>query len=460
MCRNIERLYTNFNIIVRYNKPITAKQLGQALQLVIDKNPVLTLNCFQTDDRKPSEANYHNFIVRPIENIKFLDVVEFVNDSFDEAFLERVTEVSFPVNCHRPLWKFMVIQQPDGNQYICGIFDHIFYDGNSGMYLHKQLEQALSDNDKEIYLKEETSSTGFDLDHDLFIYDQSFGPMLAPITKQIPFFAPTFLTLVKYYTGPIFGLFRPLLTFLSQLFKPISKPSYYHIGINKEMGDIKTRFKIAKFTPNEVSIMTKYCKVNGLKLTLYLHILALKSLQTTVNPRTHPGQKIGTRSLCPINGRRYANSTNFIHGSALGRYLAELPYLKGPLVKYMKNLYANLQKEITSGNDIKNSRILEYIDILDGFKKKVTAHSGRTIVVTNLGKFPKLTGPYQVQEIYFSGNIGYMHTFNFSCVTGESGLTVTLGYLPDFDEYGKDMMELAIKEFHDSAIEEAIENKV
>lgn len=89
MCRNYEKLYTNFNVTVKYNKPITPGILSNALKTMIHDNPVMTLNCFQTDQIEPSTVNYRNQVIRPLEKIRFRDVAEFVDiDTFDESILE------------------------------------------------------------------------------------------------------------------------------------------------------------------------------------------------------------------------------------------------------------------------------------------------------------------------------------------------------------------------------------
>lgn len=465
MCRNYEKLYTNFNITVKYNKPITPGILSNALKTMIHDNPVMTLNCFQTDQIEPSTVNYRNQVIRPLEKSRFRDVAEFVDiNTFDESILEQLSDETFPMNCDKPLWKIKVFQQADGQQYISMIYEHIFFDGNSGIRFQKEIAKAL----------DESQESEQELIEDLIDYEKDMksnpGPVHLPVTEQVKLFKPTFFTFLRYHvTEPVLQFFRPLLAYIRQLLPNswFKKPTFgvsklYHVDLNNQLGDCKTKFKIARFTTEEVKKMITFCKANDLKLTLYLHIIALNALQSTVFSKTHPNEQIGTRSVCAIDGRTYrTEGSGFIHGSIVARLVTDFPYFEGSLLKYMKYQYQLLQTELETTRDIKTNRISEYCNILDSFKNKVTAEGGRTIVITNLGKLPKFGGKYEVNDIYYSGNLGYMHTFNFSFVSCDTGLNVVLGYLPGFEEYfvnDKPIMDVAVQMFHDSAINLATED--
>ncbi|CAH2353226.1 hypothetical protein CLIB1423_10S00122 [[Candida] railenensis] len=461
--------YTNFNVSARYNRPISRINLSNALHNLIKKYPCFAVSFFRVND-KDLEQDGNNFLMKPLQSVKFDDVATFRKISkFDETTLEYLDQFVIKQDIENsPLWRVIVLEVEDtGKQYVTFYCDHTIFDGNCGGIFHDKLLLALHEvesyqSELQFVEKLHTLDDSFEVpqvnEAGFALYNSSVSFALYEIISRL--FVPTW---AKNYFSSIYQKWYPDKFYIDGSVNPM----YRYKPTRKST---PTKFKLLNFTPAEVRGMLSRCKQNGLTLTPYVIVVALQCLQETIMKRT--SQEIATSSnsvpiehssetVIDINNRRFlpeAHSDEF--GLIVSPMEISLPPFKKfsklddliPTMEYVGNVMKN---KIEANYGSKIIGLLKYIKVGDYLEDKLDQLSARsTLDVSNLGNKSYNHGSWEAEELIFSQSQGVETHFGISLVsTSKSGLNIVFGYLEEYTEF-QDEIELFIKLFKQRLLNE------
>lgn len=462
--------YTNFNVSARYSRSVLRVNLSNALRSLVKKYPCFAVSFFRVND-KDIEEDGKNFVMKPLQLIKFDDVVSFHKISkFDETTLEYLDQFVVKVDKENsPLWRVIVLEEEDtGKQYVTFYCDHAIFDGTSGGLFHDKLLFALNEveqNQSELQFVENlhTLDDSFEIpqvnEAGLALYSSSVLFALYEIANKL--FVPGW---IKNFISSIYQSWYP-----NKYYVDVSKNPMYRYKPTRK--STPTKFKLLSFTPVEVRGMLSRCKQNGLTLTPYVIVIALQCLQETIMKRT--SQEIAkssktapiehsSESVIAINNRRFipeAHSDEF--GLMVSPVEVTLPPFKqfnklDDLFPVMEHLGNALKSGIESNYGSKLVGLLKYIKVGDFLKNKLDQLSSRqTLDVSNLGNKSYIYGSWEAEEFVFSQSQGVGTHFGISLIsTLKLGLNIAFGYLEEYAEF-PDEIELFIKLYKQRLLNDA-----
>ncbi|CAH2353379.1 hypothetical protein CLIB1423_10S03664 [[Candida] railenensis] len=461
--------YTNFNVSARYSRSISRVNLSNALRNLVKKYPCFAVSFFRVND-KDLEEDGKNFVMKPLQQVKFDDVVAFHKISkFDETTLEYIDQFVVKVGIENsPLWRIIVMEEEEtGRQYLTFYCDHAIFDGTSGGLFHDKLLLELNEvesNQSELQFAENlhTLDDSFEIPHvneaGLALYDSSVSFALYETASRL--LVPGW---IKNYISSIYQNWYP-----SKYYVDVSKNPMYRYKPTRK--STPTKFKLLKFSPAEVRGMLSRCKQNGLTLTPYVIVIALQCLQETIMKGT--SQEVATSSesapiehssetIIAINNRRFLPEA---HAEEFGLMVSPVEVALPPFQKFDKldDLFptmAHVGKVMTSGIEAnygsKIVGLLKYVKVGDFLKEKLDQSSSRqTLDVSNLGNKSYIHGSWEAEEFIFSQSQGVGTHFGISLVsTSKSGLNIVFGYLEEYAKF-QDETESFIKLYRQRLLDE------
>lgn len=423
--RNTYSYYTNFNITVKLDKPITPALLSNALRGLIDKNPWYVINFFKDDEDTYKYMNGFNYHLRYIHEIKFEDVVEFHNiDVFDGSTMSKMNDYKLPMNSGtHGLWHIHVYTDRKGDQYILTMFDHSMYDGGSGVVFQQELVEELG-NAKDVKIDV------------LYKYDVNLPPIQGAAQSFTDIYQPTFQHKITYFITKYFP--QCLINMYNRLFMPKPKAN---LGINPlfsnpnhdwKKNNMKTNLVNINFTASETQEILKYCRSQGITMTPYLNVLMLQCLQETV--LYNPEVQYSTESFIAFQGRRYANlPRDCLKGVWVSAQILVLPPITNAL-QTMKYVYQEMQNNLKSRYSFGQFGLIRYFDNLKYLETSAIVPAKKTLTVSNLGKLQDTNGDYNIVDAYFGLSVGSNYNIVLNMIsTSKGGMNVTVGYYPEFD---------------------------
>ena len=426
--RNTHGFYTNFNITVRLNRHFGHSHLGSAIRELLKSNLWYCLNFFRDPKYGIGYFNGNDYHVSYVDKIMLEDVVSYRSvDAFDPSFLSEINDIVLPMNSLLlPLWRLIVFEQPDGAQYLCGVFDHSMFDGGSGLMFLEQLVHHLSVS-RDIEPKT------------LFQYDTSLPPV--PVARQsvTNLYTPSISQVLSWY----FHKFAPslLLKWASKLVswwnknkeKPLVYPVYSNPTHNWEENNLKTSITNINFTPLQISRILRYCRHHNITITPFFNVTMLQCLDKTLFKSD--STKYSTTSYIAFQGRRYFPklAQDLLTGvwvSALG---ITLPPITNPL-ETTKYVYGEMQKNLASRKTFKTwgmNRFFNYRQFFLGNPDSPKI----SLTVSNLGRVNASDDRFAIVDAYFGSCVGTNYNVILNIIsTAEGGLNATIGYFPGFDD--------------------------
>ncbi|ODV77156.1 uncharacterized protein CANTADRAFT_28131, partial [Suhomyces tanzawaensis NRRL Y-17324] len=432
LCRNVESLYPNFNVIAKFNVAFNPSQLSNALTRILRQRIWLTYNFYKLSEEDDSVTGYTDWELRTVLKIRFDDVVSFERvEVFNKEIFNRVSRLYVPVNVENlPLWRIKVFELPTGEQYLCIYFDHILYDGLSGVQLHKEICEELSQ-----LTDEKQVEYIFDLERDY----EYLPPYPDPPIENNKVYKPAVTELLVAKFTQLFPRVTKTFEYLSMLLSDMkpncAKNPVFKTGKAVPVPDSK--FAIANLSSSQLEKVLHYCRSQGLTLTPYVQAIAMECLEEIVFPHYATGHKFSTETAIAIDVRRYLPAQlEFNFGCNATVQYFHLPPLSGCTQKFMRYVQAALHKTIEKRKlgVIHALGIIRYLSYEQFYPivKKAVRH---TLLISNVGKVKQPESTYQIQDIYFSQCIGlryYMTVCMISC--SEGGLNAVVSYLPEFDD--------------------------
>ncbi|KAI5953515.1 hypothetical protein KGF54_002887 [Candida jiufengensis] len=426
ICRGSEKFYSNFNISVKYDQPITKNQLSAALRSLILKNSWFIHNFFKVDEKDSKVENYNNWKLKYLEQIKFRDVVTTQNiQKFNESTLEYLNGLTLNHNTKETLWKIILFKEDSGDQWLTVYVDHSMFDGLSLVQFHKDLAKEISlvGNPKEVV------ETLFDLEKDLEHLPSK--PMVASEVATDLYY-PTYTKVWNHYLSKYVPGYA---TVSNWLYPANTNPPLFH-SPSPVKKDLTTKYKLLKFSPEQMSKMIKFCKTERVTFTAYMDVMFIKALQNSIFKDYDPTQQFSTHSFIAINGRRYYGEDirNFKFGTMVtGIHIKTPPVINE--IDAMKHLNVELNKEIKSRSYFKDIGMMKYVNLFNYFQSKIGAiNTSSTFGISNLGKVATNKDvPIQFKDIVFSANAGVMYGLVLNTITLPNGeMNMVISYIPNY----------------------------
>ncbi|KAG5421499.1 hypothetical protein I9W82_000590 [Candida metapsilosis] len=432
ICRGTGKFYSNFNITVKYDKPITKSHLSIALRGLILQNSWFAQNFFKIANTDNEENNFHNWKVRVLDRIVFDDVVTYETiDKFDESTLEYLNEQTLPMNVQLPLWRIIVFEEKSsGDQLLSVYVDHSQYDGLSAVQFQKDLSKQLAGSVDDAEVKETLFDYVSDFDH--------LPSKLIPASEVVTdLYFPNYTRILNHYLGQYLPFYSKLSNWIYssddklpffQNPKPVTK-------------NLTTKYKIMKFDSAKVDAITKFCRSKGITLTGYFDVYFIKALQETIFKAIDPQTQFKTNSYVAINGRRYYDDDikNFKYGTMVcGNPVILPPINDDSVLTAMSDFHTQLQNDIKTKYGFKTIGMLQYANLSKFFNDKIGKIGGGrpTITISNLGKVADSNDTYRFKDMYFGANAGVLYNFVLNMTTVSSNeVTAVIGYLPEFESY-------------------------
>lgn len=469
ICRNVNRYYTNFNLVVKLNGEVTKPLLSHALKRMIDNHPWFLHNFYRIGSLKDDEINNgRNFEVKIVNVIRFEDVVEFkdIDGEMDANILEEVNLVTCPMNePELPLWRIRVYESKNHGQFICLCCDHSLFDAVAGLEFQKELVQTLEACEDEVSGTLKTLKVLFDKKD----IDPGHPDIEDAREKMLDLFQVPYSATLKSYLNNI-PFWKSASSYLSNYFTTNNR-----VDLNKNLifrynpttaNDIKAKYKILSFTTEELKNMLEFCKQKEITLTPYINILALQCLQETVfeEVKDDETEAFSTTSLVAVNGRRYYDLPNFLYGAlagSLGLTFGPMPAAQNKILTtdYMLEASYKLKKCVETRECFAERGLLKDLDYWKYFSSKLGTGGKSSLVVSNLGVVKdKPNSKWKIEDLWFGLNTGIMYQFVVNITSTErSGLKVVFCYTPDFDDLINDEGTKVIDNFIDVLAKRLVE---
>lgn len=415
--------YTNFIIAVQLNKIITPSILSNSLRQLILNNPTLALTLNFKDDSRQSG------IIKPVDLILFDDVVEFstINNPINEHELKRFNQVICQVGINKPLWRVKVYQYKD-IQYITVICEHTLFDGNSGVYFHKDLIEILDKN----LNHDNCINVLFDVNNDSHIFDEN--PPLSAL-QLIDLYNVPFLTLLKIIwiqkLCPKWLLTYWRTYFNKDLPNLIENPVFKYKPTKKI---IDCNHKLINLSSAEVTTLFTNLKRNNFTFTPVISALSCQTFTDIIAPIATPGVKWSTSVQVLVNGRRFYPGLQkqlkyTICVSAVEVILG--PITRSNLTKSIDYVKQQVQQDIETKFSFKLMGALKYANPATLLDSLVGTYSRPTIELSNLGNQIIKTENLEVENIWFSQDLGASAQIGYSIISTKGGMNIVLGVVPE-----------------------------
>ncbi|KAI5969221.1 hypothetical protein CANMA_001774 [Candida margitis] len=404
LCRVDNKYYPNFNVTVKYASSINPTVLAHAVHNIIVKNPLLACNYFRTTDDE-DHNDYRNYSVRPVD-IKFDDLISvqsvpeetYINDQF----FAELNKIHFELNKAKPLWK-VILNGP----YVTIVCSHIYFDGNSGCFFHKDLLGEL----KEL---------------------ESIEDSLVPLDFIVKAVEITAVPAPVDSTSSLYSL--PIWQTVKNVFKLAVAPSWFKP---------QTKFPLFKTAPIVVDQITHFKVIHIDPTTLKSILTHVKSLNTTLTPwliaitfnsfsKVHPNNSFD--ATIPLNGRRYSPADKYQVVVAECTVTLDPPF---EIESTSSTISTQLTDELESRDPFNRVALLKLVNVGNYAGQRIGTHSRHTMEISNVGKLP-------VPQCWFSQGCGFSAHLQMNVASGEDGMDIVFAYV---DEVEKDFDEFMIN-FH------------
>lgn len=447
-CRNRNDLYNNFHITAKYNNKITEELLSNALEVLLRKHSVFTLTIAKMD-QEASHPVADDLRFTPVDSLQYCDVVEVVDQPFDESQLAPINEKTIVTYYPTVTWKVILYS----NNYLTFYNNHIQFDGESAVCFHREMVEIFDSLKGPLEFK----STIFEYRHDTFImppkvtdvldlYDSNvFLKSMYIIRELIPLYLKNFY---NYYFSPGFPNYA-------------QHPFYSKIVARTP----KTLFKTISIDSATQKRFLGVLKQHGVTFTPFLDILINYCMNQTI---LHEDTKqYSTNSLIVISGRRmYPQlSEKLKFQTCVTSCVLSIPPVNKfdlqAMVLLAKLHNKEIQHTLTTKAQFKVAGALTMVDPYTILQTDVKIKDQDMLFeISNLG-FQKIeTGDWKIEDMVFSQTVGGSLCFGFSTCSTPYGMNITLGYHEEFREYPVeefvDMLELVIKEIGNSVPNSAV----
>ena len=444
LVRGVLEFYTNFNVVGRYNRRVLRDNLSNALGHMIAHTPSLVANFFRTsgDDLK---ADGHNFELRVLDRIAFDDVVSFqtLEQPFGETTLEWLDTLVLKFDVLQPLWKLIVLDLPDGRQYVAVYFEHTLFDGTSGFLFHRDLVAALDCVEPHPQFRQT-------------LFAKTADSVVPPLNAQaLQLYTPSTLFLLKTVVSKLL-VPQWVLKQLSNIVAPYYGPLYVNTLKTPPFTYLPARrgtptyFKLVNIDLATATRVLQQCKRLGFTVTPFLLVVVLASLQEVVFRRCGRGQCL-SETIIAVNNRRYLDSAAageyglIVSGSSVS--LPPLPESATvrDMLPYVIEARDKLQRDLALNECSQQVGCLHYVSALKFLLQKLNQLGSRaTVDYSNAGVKRLAAGEWEVEDLVFSQSNGLNGHFGLN-VTGTArlGINMSLGYL---EEYRQFPMQLVVEQ--------------
>lgn len=404
LCRVDNKYYPNFNVTVKYASSINSTVLAHAVHNIIVKNPLLGCNYFRTTEGD-DHNDYRNYSILPI-NIKFDDLISVRSEPeetyINDEFFTDLNKIHFDINETKPLWKVIL-----NGSYVTIVCSHIYFDGNSGCFFHKDLLEEL----KEL---------------------ESIEDLLVPLEYIVKAAEITSVPPPVDATTTLYSL--PIWQTVKNVFKLVVAPAWFKPP---------TKLPLFKTTPIVVDQINHF-KVIHIDPTTLKSILAhVKSLNTTLTPwliaitfslflKLHPNNSFD--ATIPLNGRRYTPADKYQVVVAESTVTLDPPF---DIESTTSAIKTQLSAELESRDPFNRVALLKYVNIGNFADQRIGTHARHTMEISNVGKLP-------VPQCWFSQGCGFSAHLQLNVASSEDGMDIVFAYV---DEVKKDFEEF-INNFH------------
>lgn len=421
--RTKDGAYTNFNVTVQLDQTITPSILSISLRQLILQNPALSLN-FTPDPEKEN-----SFVAKPVDQILFDDVVEFstISNPFSEGELKKLNSIVCQIGTNKPLWKIRVFQY-EKIQYITVVCEHTLFDGNSGVFFHKDLVEILDKN----LQHDSCLEVLFDKKIDNHIFTENF-PL--PAGELTDLYKTPFLTLVKIIWTKLLCP-RWLLTYWRSYMDPtlpnlIENPVFQYKPIEKI---IDCNHKLINLTSAQVTTMLTNIKRNKVPFTPVVSAISCQTFEDVIVPIVTPYATCSTSVQVLVNGRRFYPGLQRQLKYTICVCSIEIilgPFSSTNLDKAVEYVNQQVQKDIVSKYSFHLMGALKYTDPSKFVDSRVGTYARPTIEISNLGNQIIEAENVQVENIWFSQDLGTSAQIGYSIVSTKGGMNIVLGVVPE-----------------------------
>lgn len=448
ICRNTNDYYTNLSITAYYNHKFDRRLLSSALRNLILKNPTFTLNCFRQegDPDDDEKENGDNYIIRPISQISFDDVVIYKPIKvFDNTNLSYLDSLVFPMVTEAPLWR-IVLQDcsADEKTYVSFVCDHCFFDGAAAVQFHADLVEELC---------QVSSETKYN--DTLFCYEQDKATLasILPSENEIvdvydltPWF--TFKSLLKLILIP-----KIVLKLVNSYLNPNSPNLFKNPVFTSKIPfkpQPKSLHRVINFPSEQNNQIVKFCKLNGIGVTSYFSSCGLLSLQETLLPKFGNKTKFSMKYAIPFCARKYYPKIQdkLKYGVFVASLTGILPPIAPPtadtILACAQSLNKKIKQAVAERTIFKLVGLLKFVNIWQ-YLQISNDDEHTTMEISNLGLKNISVGDWKITDLIFRGCIGVTTDFEFNIVTTETGgANVCFTYR---NEFSRDLTEGDVDQF-------------
>lgn len=438
ICRNVGQFYRNFNVTGRFNHHVSPEMLSHALRGLILRYLCFASSVYRDADSDAAEdvaRNGHNFAIRPLPCITFDDAVEHRpwNGLFDSAFFLELDNVCLPLNVDKPTWKVLVFEL-EKTQYFLFLNNHVFFDGYSGAHFFEDLAQELA------FLDPKVAFLPVLFDYNA---DKAVLPPLNPNSERL---ADMYRLLLAFFLNMAFWELcpKPLAIFLISFFNPwmpnlYENPYYQYGNISAHR---RPSFRAILFLPEEVTSVLSFCRRNDTTMTAFFTAVSLSVLQSEMFPYSS-AKKHTTSTVVVLQGRRYYPELAekmryglFVSGHEVFYRPISLGF--ADIVSATHDISREIKAAVQSRVSFRLIAMIRYINVWKVLRSTLKKALGlKNCEVSNLGNRDFSVGDWSVDDLWFSQSATKAVHYGFSIIsTKKLGMNVTLGYPPEFDDFG------------------------
>ncbi|KAI5957207.1 hypothetical protein KGF54_000135 [Candida jiufengensis] len=396
LCRVDNKYYPNFNITVKY--PIFQNYdsnqlsilLSNAIHRVIEKNPILGCNYFKTND---NDEDYKNYMIRAID-IKYDDLIVNESSDIDEEYFTNLNDIFLEINVNKPLWRLII-----NKNYLTIVCSHIYFDGNSGCFFHKDLMEEINIlNQKN--LKDLPNLELISRAEDI---------------KSVP---PSITDTSSVFSLPIIQTIKNLTSIYIPWFNETTKyPIFKTTPISVDQ-ILNNRFKILRINSQKLSKLLTYVRSNKLTLTPFLAAISLKILS-----KYYPEKALDV--TIPLNGRKYDQSIDKYQGCVAESVIKLDPPFDN--IETSGKISTKLTKDLESRNPFYQVALLKLVNIKDFFRQRIGSYGRHTVELSNVGKLP-------FEDCYFNQGCGFGCHLQLNVVSDLNGMNVLFGCIEEIED--------------------------